>query len=103
MTSTFFNVATDAFFFAEKTTGSSSGYGWVCDVDGRRIGSLVVNNVSQEHGVISGDVNWQRLAIGTRVRIVPNHACMTAAGYSGYHVVQGTEVTGWWRRATGFR
>jgi len=67
-----------------------AGYGWVCDPDsGRRIGDLRVNSVDQEHGRVAGEapVPYERVPLGGRVRILPSHACMTAAAYSHYHVV----------------
>lgn len=40
--------------------------------------------------------------IGTRLRVLPNHACATAAQHSGYHLVDGgwrPRFNGWRRRA----
>ncbi|WP_319468798.1 alanine racemase [uncultured Pseudodesulfovibrio sp.] len=67
------------------------GYGVVCDMAGRPISGLNVVNVNQEHGVIakrsssSGPV--PDLPIGTRLRILPNHACATADQFEKYHVI----------------
>ncbi|TVV69497.1 DSD1 family PLP-dependent enzyme, partial [Sphingomonas solaris] len=52
-----------------------------------------VADANQEHGIIavrpgSGGV-LPDLAIGDRVRILPNHACSTGAQHSAYHVVRG--------------
>ena len=51
-----------------------------------------VVSVSQEHGVIAGP-----LPVGTRVRIVPNHSCLTAAQFDEYVVVRGDEVVDRWK------
>lgn len=44
------------------------------------------------------------LAIGDRVRILPNHACATGAQHRRYNVVHGTSdvVTGEWQRFGGW-
>lgn len=67
------------------------GYGLVCDEDGRILPDLIVASANQEHGTItlrpeaSGDL--PDLPVGTRLRILPNHACATAAQHQGYHVL----------------
>lgn len=69
------------------------GYGLVCDISGKPYADLIVADANQEHGIItvrpgSGGV-LPELAIGDRVRILPNHACATSAQHSRYHVVRG--------------
>jgi len=60
---------------------------------------LDVRSVSQEHGIVGGaaraDVEG-RLAVGDLVRILPNHACLTAALFDHYDVVRGEEVVDRW-------
>ena len=51
-----------------------------------------VVSVSQEHGVTSAP-----LPVGTRVRIVPNHSCLTAAQFDEYAVVKGADVVDRWK------
>jgi D-serine deaminase-like pyridoxal phosphate-dependent protein len=48
--------------------------------------------LSQEHGVVSAP-----LPVGTRVRLLPNHSCLTVACFDEYHVVRGAEVVDRWR------
>ena len=44
-----------------------------------------------------------RYPVGTRLRILPNHACATAAQHDAYHVVRGgTEVVARWPRFGGW-
>ena len=50
-----------------------------------------VSGVSQEHGRVSG-----RLPVGTRLRIAPNHSCLTAAQFDHYRVVRGDQVVDLW-------
>jgi len=46
---------------------------------------------------------FQQLPIGSKVRIFPNHACMTAAAYNTYYVIDGeTEVVETWPRCNGW-
>lgn len=51
--------------------------------------------VSQEHGFVQGadaaDIE-SRFRVGDRVRIMPNHSCLTAAMFDAYHVVDGEHV-----------
>jgi D-serine deaminase-like pyridoxal phosphate-dependent protein len=44
----------------------------------------------------------QRLPLGTRLRILPNHACATGAQHDHYHLVQGTQVQQTWPRFSGW-
>jgi D-serine deaminase-like pyridoxal phosphate-dependent protein len=48
--------------------------------------------LSQEHGVV--DVP---LPVGERVRILPNHSCLTNACFDRVHAVRGEEVADVWR------
>lgn len=55
----------------------------------RRNARLV--SLSQEHGVVCTP-----LQVGSRVRILPNHSCLTAACFDAYFVVRGDEVLDTW-------
>jgi len=83
------------------------GYGQVCDTRGRPIEDLVVMDANQEHGIVarrSGEpLDVTRFPVGTRLRILPIHACATAAQHSRYHVVDGgDQVIGDWPRVNGW-
>ncbi len=70
-------------------------YGLVCDADsGEPIDDLVVTTVSQEIGLVSSrsgaPLALERFAVGGLVRVLPNHADMTAAAYESYAVVDGS-------------
>ncbi|MGE8135174.1 alanine racemase [Novosphingobium subterraneum] len=84
------------------------GYGLVCDIDGNPFSDVIVEDASQEHGIIkvrpgSGGV-LPKLAIGSRVRVLPNHACATCAQHEAYNVVDGTgrAIIGNWPRMRGW-
>jgi D-serine deaminase-like pyridoxal phosphate-dependent protein len=58
----------------------------------------------QEHGVIEIDpAKPIDLPIGGKLRIAPNHACMTAAAHDRYFVVDGDQqVAAIWHRVNGW-
>jgi D-serine deaminase-like pyridoxal phosphate-dependent protein len=85
------------------------GYGLVCDGFGVPYPDLIVADANQEHGIItvrpgSGGA-LPDLAIGDRVRILPNHACATSAQHRAYHVVRGSsgKVEAEWPRFGGWQ
>jgi len=81
------------------------GYGLVLDAAGEpSFGRLVVVGVHQEHGEIRGKtpLPFDRLPIGARVRVLPNHVCMTAAAYDRCLVTDGDEVSETWGRVNGW-
>ncbi len=82
------------------------GYGVVCDVEGKPIEDLIVADANQEHGIIArrggGAIDFARFPIGSLVRILPNHACATAAQHSEYHVVRGGRLAECWERFGGW-
>lgn len=68
------------------------GYGLVCDADGKPIPELAFDDANQEHGVLhwKGDKDvdlTERFPLGTLLRILPNHACATAAQHDRYAVI----------------
>ncbi|ANZ41567.1 alanine racemase [Lentzea guizhouensis] len=81
------------------------GYGLVADVHGRLVPGLLMTGASQEHGVLStrDGSPVPDLPIGTRLRVLPNHACATAAQHDRYHVVSGgTAIEATWARHRGW-
>jgi D-serine deaminase-like pyridoxal phosphate-dependent protein len=83
------------------------GYGVVCDLDGKPIPDLIMIDANQEHGILARRSGAQspslNLPIGTTVRILPNHACATAAQHDRYHVVdQSSLVSAVWPRIYGW-
>lgn len=82
------------------------GYGAVCDEAGRPIEGLVVSGANQEHGIVSqrgggGDV-VRRFPLGTRLRILPNHACATAAQFPQYTLLGRDGGQHIWERFSGW-
>lgn len=65
------------------------GYGVVCDLAGRPLADLVVAAANQEHGIVAARSGQRppEMSVGSRLRVLPNHACSTAAQYDRYHVL----------------
>ncbi len=81
-----------------------AGFGTVIGHDG-----LSVSDVNQEHGFVGGKkpLPFDRLTIGSKLRVLPNHACITAAAYDRYHVIDsdldgGRTVVDVWDRVNGW-
>lgn len=69
------------------------------------MGETTVVSAYQEHGVVACDPDrpWPGVAVGDRVRVLPNHTCMMAAAHDRYYVVDGgDEVVGVWERVNGW-
>jgi D-serine deaminase-like pyridoxal phosphate-dependent protein len=86
----------------------NQGYGVVCDLAGQPYDDVIVADANQEHGIVTArpgsSARLPDLAIGDRVRILPNHACSTGAQHDAYHVVRGTSgaVEAVWPRFGGW-
>jgi D-serine deaminase-like pyridoxal phosphate-dependent protein len=101
-------VITDGGWMATSQDRASDGqYGLVCDLAGKLIPELVMRQANQEHGILSlregSNAALPILPVGTRLRILPHHACATAAQHREYHLVDGnTTIRGTWSRMTGW-
>ncbi len=106
-------VVVDAGFLAlSRDRGTADmpldwNYGAVCDGQtGELIDGVTVESTNQEHGIVtarSGGIDFERFPVGSRVRILPNHSCATAAAHDRYWVTDGQErVTGVWDRVNGW-
>ncbi|HEY4275297.1 MAG TPA: alanine racemase [Rhizomicrobium sp.] len=81
--------------------------GLVCDINGQPYPDLVVLRANQEHGILAArpgsGARIPELRVGDRVRILPNHACATAAQHDRYHVIDGgNRVEAVWPRFRGW-
>jgi D-serine deaminase-like pyridoxal phosphate-dependent protein len=82
-----------------------AGYGLVADAETLApLDGLAVNAASQEHGKIDvADAAWfEKLPVGAQVRVLPNHACFTAAAYPGYQLLEDGALGGRWGRVNGW-
>jgi len=106
-------IITDAGWMAmSRDRGTSKqrvdqGYGVVCDLGGRPIDELIVSDTNQEHGIVAdrrgGPIDLSRFPVGTLLRILPNHACATAAQHEAYQVLgPGGDVARTWPRFNGW-
>ena len=84
------------------------GYGVVCDDKGRVLDNVIVAQASQEHGILAirpgSGKSMPDLPLGSRVRILPNHACAMAAPHEFYSVVNGESpvIEARWARMRGW-
>jgi D-serine deaminase-like pyridoxal phosphate-dependent protein len=85
------------------------GYGQVCDAAGRVLPGWLMTGANQEHGIVAFDAAKpgagaapadivQALPVGTQLRILPNHACATAAQFDGYTLLAADGTLGRWPR-----
>ena len=82
-----------------------AGYGLVCNPDtGIPFDGLNVSEVHQEHGSIDLEsTDWfENFPIGSLVRILPNHACLTCAAHEKYNVLENEQITESWSRTNGW-
>ncbi len=78
------------------------GYGIVCDLELRPL-PLKLVSLSQEHGKVDGEPSdIARLPIGTMLRVIPNHSCLTAAMYDTYQVVANGAIVEQWKPVRGW-
>ncbi|WP_204848174.1 alanine racemase [Rhodopila globiformis] len=88
-----------------EATPHDYGYGLALDLDGQPgYGNATVVKAYQEHGVIAADPSRPiDLPVGGKLRIAPNHTCMTAAAHDRYFVVDGDrQVVAVWHRVNGW-
>ena len=71
------------------------GFGRIAGTD------LRVASISQEHGIVRGP-GAGSLEVGAPVSILPNHACLAAAQYETFHVIEDGELVAEWRPARGW-
>lgn len=76
---------------------SACGYGRVLDLTGNDLG-LRAEALSQEHGQVpvADDRLLDQLRVGTRVRVLANHSCLTAAQHTHYNVLEGDQIVDRW-------
>lgn len=81
-------------------------YGLVAHADGTLIPDLLMAQASQEHGILamrpSSTAPLPDIPVGTRLRILPVHACATAAQHDRYHVLGADGGRTLWPRVNGW-
>lgn len=90
-----------------STSGSDfdAGYGRLASPSGELLDDLTVASVHQEHGEVhvKDDSLFEHYPIGSRLRVFPNHICMTAAMYDRYHLLAaGGRIEASWSRLNGW-
>ncbi|CAH6721636.1 D-serine dehydratase [[Candida] jaroonii] len=76
--------------------GPLPGHGRIVEPKG--YDNWIVGRLSQEHGILVPleDKPTELIPLGTRVSVVPQHSCITAAAYPWYYVVEGDVVVDVW-------
>jgi D-serine deaminase-like pyridoxal phosphate-dependent protein len=82
-------------------------YGQVCTQEGQWIEGALLHSANQEHGIVTvqgvdGEDLEQRFPIGSRLRILPNHACATGAQFPFYQAIDSTGGDEQWSRLYGW-
>ena len=89
-------ILTDGGWMATSADHGGEGYGLVADLAGTPIPGLAMTGANQEHGILSllpgSDSPLPDLPVGTSLRILPHHACATAAQHRAYEVVDGSQA-----------
>jgi D-serine deaminase-like pyridoxal phosphate-dependent protein len=82
------------------------GYGVVCDATGVPLEDLIVIDANQEHGIVArrngGPIDFAQYPLGAKLRILPNHACATAAQHDEYQVLRDGHPVEVWERFSGW-
>jgi D-serine deaminase-like pyridoxal phosphate-dependent protein len=83
------------------------GYGQVCDLAGKPLTGYFMTGANQEHGIISkrGEPDLSianHFPVGTPLRILPNHACATAAQFPEYQALTSQQNVKVWPRFYGW-
>lgn len=83
------------------------GYGQICSVDGTVLTGYQLVGANQEHSILAhtGEVDSDivaRFPVGSRVRILPNHACATGAQFGHYYAIAADGGIEEWSRLQGW-
>lgn len=108
-------VITDAGWMALSRDRGTAGqaldqaYGLVCSEDGEALEDVLTTGANQEHGIVAArpgapPLDVSRFPVGSRLRVLPNHACATGAQHDAYLVVgeDGLSVEAEWPRLNGW-
>ena len=94
---------------APRSQAVDQGYGLVCDAARHRpFGDLIVQGRQPgarhpRRRATAGPIDLARYPGRPRLRILPNHACATAAQFAAYHVLgPNREVAAVWPRFNGW-
>ena len=83
----------------------NAGYGVVCEANSAKpYKSLSLSELHQEHGTIKIDHPklFTNFPIGSLVRILPNHSCLTCAGHQHYNILENNVIVDSWSRTNGW-
>jgi D-serine deaminase-like pyridoxal phosphate-dependent protein len=69
----------------------------VLDLDGAELG-LRIESLSQEHGIffVRDEETFDRLKVGSRIRILANHSCLASAQHKYFNVLEDGKIVDKW-------
>ncbi len=83
------------------------GSGLVCDIHGKVLGDYIVLQANQEHGIITRrdgkPAKVEDFPVGTRLRILPVHACAMSAQHPRYFILRNEKIVDQWKRFYGWQ
>lgn len=65
---------------------------------------IQVQEISQEHGLAGSNtpIDFEEFPIGSLIRFIPNHSCLTAACFNKYYIEDEGEIIDIWEPAKGW-
>jgi D-serine deaminase-like pyridoxal phosphate-dependent protein len=85
------DAGSKALFREEMRSTGAAGFGALLDRP-----DVVVSGMSEEHGMLDVSATDCRLQVGDRVRIVPNHVCVSVNLHPEVHGVRGDRIERSW-------
>jgi D-serine deaminase-like pyridoxal phosphate-dependent protein len=86
--------------------GEARIFGRLCAADGRLLPDLAVTLLNQEHGIVTHlagrPLAAREFPVGTKLRVLPVHACATASMHDGYQVLEDGVLAERWPRFGGW-
>lgn len=76
-----------------RESGPIPGFGLIASPQGYE--NWMVGRLSQEHGIltpIESNENTKMIPLGTKVEIIPQHSCISAASYPWYYIFDGDDT-----------
>lgn len=74
-------------------------YGYILDHP-----ELSITGLSQEHGIIRSKepIHFEKFPIGSLLKIIPNHSCLTAALFPDYYIIENDRIVDQWQPVRGW-
>lgn len=77
-----------------REPGPWPGFGHI--VEPKEYGKWIVKSVSQEHGTLGPVGDCKFIPYGTKIKILPQHACIAASAHGWYFIIEDEKVVDVW-------